>query len=609
MCGIVAYKGENASKILLECIKNLEYRGYDSIGMALSVKDTLKNSFKIEVKKDIGKIADVDKKIDFCSMKGNIGIAHTRWATTGAVTKENSHPHFSSDKKVYIVHNGIIENYQELRKDLEQKGIFFNSETDSEVIAQFISYFISTGLTPLDSLRETLKKLQGSYAIAAITTLSDSILFARHESPLVIGMKDNIIESKGNEHNNREFYAASDVPAFLAYTNKVMYIEDFEYGEIGNDKEDMIKVYDLITGKKKEKNFESITWDLEQAKKGNYAHFMLKEIHEQKFTIEKAIMQNPAVMEKAVKMLKQAYGIFFVACGTSYHAAVSASYIFAHVAKKHVNVVIASEFRNYQEFLTDKTIMVTISQSGETADLLDAVKTARSKGVKIISIVNVMGSTLMRLSDLNIMMNTGPEICVLSTKSYTSPLAILILLAYSFVGKESEGKLLIKKAGEEVSKILENNSKKIEDIAEKIKSCTSMFLIGRDLAYPSALEGALKIKEVSYIHAEGFPGGELKHGTIALIEKNTPCIALSTDTTRLMTLSNASEVKARGGYIIGIDSQDNKVYNDCIITKDLGFANPITMIIPIQLLAYYLAIARNCDPDKPRNLAKSVTVK
>ncbi len=594
MCGIVAYKGnKNTSKILLECIKNLEYRGYDSVGIAI------KNDDDIALKKDIGKIAEVDKKVDFLSMEGSLGIAHTRWATNGSVTKNNSHPHISNDEKVFVVHNGIIENYQELRKELIEKDILCQTETDSEVIPQFISYFISKGNAPLEATRLTLLKLEGSFGISIITKDSDDIIFARRDSPLVLGIKEN-------DNDNNEFFIASDVPAFLSYTNKVIYIDDNEFGRIKNDK---ITIYDLETNAIKEKEINEIKWNLEQAKKGKYDHYMMKEIYEQKETIEKAIQQDPKLIQEVTKVLNEAYGIFFVACGTSYHAAVSASYAFTHVAKKHVNVIIASEFRNYEAFLTDKTVIVPISQSGETADLLDAVKTAKKKGAKIVSLVNVMGSTLTRISDLNIMMNAGPEICVLSTKSYTSQLAMLLLLAYSVAGKESEGKQLIKKASNEVTNIIDNNKENIEAIAEKIKDSSSLFLIGRDLAFPTALEGALKIKEVSYIHAEGFPGGELKHGTIALIEDKTPCICLTTAATKQMILSNASEIKARGGFIIGINEENNEIYDEFIEIKELGNANPIVMIIPTQILAYYLAIKRGCDPDKPRNLAKSVTVK
>lgn len=336
---------------------------------------------------------------------------------------------------------------------------------------------------------------------------------------------------------------------------------------------------------------------------------MLKEINEQKFTIKKATAQPPSLIQKATEMFNQAKGIFFIGCGTSFNACVSAAYVFAHTAGIHVNTVLASEFRNYEKFLTDKSLVVALSQSGETADLLDAIRTAKRKKCQTISVVNVVGSTLTRLCDLNIMMNSGPEICVLSTKSYTSQLAILLMLAYSVNGRLKEGKALIKKASENVSHVIDNNLETLESLAGELKENRDFFLIGRDLAYPSALEGALKIKEVSYIHAEGFAGAELKHGTIALIDRGVPVIVLSTERTRNLILSNAMEVKARGAYLIGIDSVDNELFDHFIKVPDAGHANPILMIIPIQIFAYYLALARGCDPDKPRNLAKSVTVK
>jgi glutamine---fructose-6-phosphate transaminase (isomerizing) len=588
MCGIIGYKGyKKASSILFKGIKNLEYRGYDSIGMA-TIDDG-----KIIIKKDIGKIDEADKKSNFLESEGDIGIAHTRWATNGRVTKENSHPHLSMDGNIALVHNGIIENYQELKEFLEKEGFNFKSETDTEVIPNLMQYYTQHGNDFKEAFRNSLLKLNGSFAIVAINKKTKNLVFARKGSPLVIGLRDN------------EYFLASDVPAFLENTKKVIYLDEDEYGIIDTK----LEIYDIISDKIKQKHIKIIEWTVEQAQKGDYSHFMLKEINEQRYTIKKAGTQDSFLIKEVVKILNQAQGVFFVGCGTSYHAAISSSYIFSHIAKKHVNVTLASEFRNYSEFLTDKTVMVAISQSGETADLLDAVKIAKSKGVKVISIINVMGSTLTRVSDINIMMNSGPEICVLSTKSYTSQLTILLLLAYVLAGKEDEAKELINQTSEEVQNIIDNSLEKIENIAEKIKDKEDLFLIGRDLAFPSALEGALKIKEVSYIHAEGFAGGEIKHGTIALIEQGTPCITLVTDATREMILSNAAEIKARGGHIIGINSKNNPIYEDFIKVKELGNANPIVMIVPIQLLSYYLALKRNCDPDKPRNLAKSVTVR
>lgn len=619
MCGIVGYRGNReASSIILECLKNLEYRGYDSVGIA-----TKQNS--VFLKKGVGKIDDVHNDIDFTSLPGKIGIGHTRWATNGEVNKENCHPHCSNDNSIYVVHNGIIENHQELRKQLAAKGVEFSSSTDSEVIAQLISYNFyedkehQNSRRLLNAVRATLLKLKGSFALVVMNSHDNSLIFARNDSPLVIGINNatnntnkasDISTDKAVTHNTtieeQEYFLASDVPAFLNYTNKVLYLDNYQYGIIG---ENGVRVFDINSNEEITHNPIEIDWSIDEAKKGKYKHFMIKEICEQHDTIKKAAEQDSALMKKTVHLIRNAFGLFFVGCGTSYHAAVSSSYIFTHVAKKHVNVVLGSEFRNYTEFLTDKTVMVAMSQSGETADLLDAVRQAKEKGVKVISICNVMGSTLTRMSDLNIMMNSGPEISVLSTKSYTSQLAILLLLAYSAVGRENEAKSLINDASEVIRRTVSNDLKKIESIAEKIKDQRDIFLIGRDLAYPSALEGALKIKEVSYIHAEGFAGGELKHGTIALIEKGTPCITLTTKATKDMILSNSSEIKARGGYIIGINSDKNELYDEFIKVKELGNANPIVMVVPIQILAYYLALKRGCDPDKPRNLAKSVTVR
>lgn len=586
MCGIIAYKGaRNASEVILKGLKSLEYRGYDSWG--IGVKKT-----KIEVLKNIGKIGAVSLK-DLKLEKATIGLGHTRWATHGSVTKENAHPHLSSDGKIAVVHNGIIENYLELRDFLQKNGIEFKSQTDTEVIPQYISYLMEEGRGFEKATKEVLNKLEGSFAVVAINQDNNILIGARRGSPLVLGVKDN------------EFFLASDVPAFLEYTKNVVYLDDDEIVVVNDD----YVVFDLKSNGEIKKQINTIDWNLEQAQKDNYPHFMLKEITEQKFTVKKAIEQTPKLMEKVTKMIKEAYGVFFVGCGTSYHACVSSSYTFAHIAKKHVNVVLASEFRNYENFLTDKTLVIAVSQSGETADLLDAIKTTKEKNCKVISICNVVGSTLTRLADENIMMNSGPEICVLSTKTYTAQLAILLLLAYGAADRLDYAKEKINKASCAIPEIIETNVDMLKDLAHKLKDNKSFFLLGRDLAYPSALEGALKIKEVSYIHAEGFAGGELKHGTIALIEKGTPVIVLVTKWTKKLILSNAMEVKSRGAYIIGINAEENELYDYFIKTPELGNVNPIVMIIPIQILAYYLALERGCDPDKPRNLAKSVTVK
>ncbi|MBI5065698.1 glutamine--fructose-6-phosphate transaminase (isomerizing) [Candidatus Woesearchaeota archaeon] len=580
MCGIAGYYGKRgAYPILFKSLKLLEYRGYDSWGIAT------KQNNQVFLEKNTGKLPEKTNQ-----RPGSIGIAHTRWATNGKVTQQNAHPHSSNDGEVFIVHNRIIENYSELKKELESQGIKFKTETDTEVIPNLLSLFLKN-YDLKTAIEKTISLLKGNYSFVGLLKNEDKLFFAKDGSPLVIGL------------GNSEIFFASDVPAFIEYTRKVLFLNDKEYGIYDRN----LKVYQ--EQKEVQKQMEEITWNVEQAQKGNYPHFMIKEINEQKNTMNSAITQDEPLIKRITEEIKNAFGVFFVGCGTSYHACVSASYNFSHIAKKHVNVVLASEFRNYSEFLTPHTLMIAVSQSGETADLIDAIKIAKSKGVKIISIVNVIGSTINRLSDESIIMNAGPEICVLSTKSYTSQLAILLLLAYSVAGKLEEGKKLIQQTTSQVHSLITDLTPKIKSLAKKLKDESSIFIIGRDLAFPSTLEGALKIKEVSYIHAEGFAGGELKHGTMALIEEGTPVIVLSTEQTRNAILNNASEVKARGAYVIGIDSKNSEIYDKFISVPELNQANPITMIIPIQLLAYNLALERNCDPDKPRNLAKAVTVR
>ncbi|MFH1511022.1 MAG: glutamine--fructose-6-phosphate transaminase (isomerizing), partial [Candidatus Woesearchaeota archaeon] len=489
--------------------------------------------------------------------------------------------------------NGIIDNYQNIRQFLKHSGYKFKSQTDTEVIPNLVQYYMSEGKDFKDAAAEALRQVGGSFAVVAMHRDREYLVAARRNSPLVIGI--------GKE----ETFAASDVPAFLQHTNKVIFLEENEYCVLGNS----IIFYELETDRRIRKMEHTLQMSAEQARKGSYKHYMLKEIVEQKESIRRAVEQSPYLFDKAVSMLQRAFGIFFVGCGTSYHACVSAGYLFAEKAKRHVNVTLASEFSNYENFLTDRTVMVALSQSGETADTIDAILAAKRHGVKVIAVVNVVGSTISRLSDITIMMNSGPEICVLSTKSYTAQLAILTMLSYAMVESIESGKKEVHNASEHVPMIIDSNIPKLRQLARRIKSQQSLFLIGRNLCYPSSLEGALKIKEVSYIHAEGFAGGELKHGTLALIEQGTPAIVLSTDNTRNEIISNAEEIKARGGYIIGIDSKPNEVYNYHILIPESGYSNPLLMIIPLQILAYYLAIERGCDPDRPRNLAKSVTVK
>lgn len=585
MCGIIGYKGSRkASPIIFNGLKKLEYRGYDSAGI-------ITHGSNFQMQKDVGKINDINFDLD--SLEGNIGCGHTRWATTGAVTKENAHPHISNNGKIAIVHNGIIENYQEIRDFLISKGFNFYSQTDTEIIPNLIEYFMREK-DFFEATKLALNKLEGSYAIIALNNEEKRMMAARKDSPLVIGVGDN------------EYFVASDIPAFLEYTKKVIYLAEKDVVNIGND----IKIFNLKEDSFVSRPINMIEWNLEQVKKGNFDHYMLKEIIEQTETISKAIEQDEKSIKEVADLIKKARGIYLVGCGSSYHACLSAAYKFSSLAKMHINVALASEFSNYKDFLIPESLVIAVSQSGETADVLEAVRAAKEKGAKVISIVNVMGSSLARESHKALMMNSGPEICVLSTKTYTSQLALLTLLAYSVAGKYEVGKKKLKDLINYVYYLTSDNTRKyIKEVAEKIKESNHIYLIGRGLQYPTALEAALKIKEVSYIHAEGFAGGELKHGTISLIDKGTPCIVFSSNQTEKEILSNAAELKVRGGYIIGIGSKNNEIFDIFIKIREAEEANSICQIIPIQILAYQLALMRGCDPDKPRNLAKSVTVK
>jgi glucosamine--fructose-6-phosphate aminotransferase (isomerizing) len=444
---------------------------------------------------------------------------------------------------------------------------------------------------------DAVKQLHGYYAILAMYEDKKKIVGSRNGSPLVVGL------GKG------ENFIASDIPAFLEYTKEVMFIHDMDFVVLDGEK-NTVSFYSLETGKEISRPVHRVDWDIAQAEKGDFDHFMMKEITEQVETVKAAINQDKENLFKVAEMVNKAKGVFLVACGSSYHACLTASYLFSKIAKMHINVVLGSEFNNYEHFLTDETLVIFVSQSGETIDVLDALRTARSKNTKIISIVNVVGSSLYRDSDLTLLLNAGPEICVLSTKTYTAQLTVLSLLIYTVAEKYEEGRKALEYLWNEVYHLTSANARDyIRTLSEKLWQIEHIFLIGRGLQYPTALEAALKIKEVSYIHAEGFSGGELKHGTIALIEEGTPCIVFSSTETENEIISNSMEVKARGGYIIGIKHQNNEVFDFFIKVPDVGDLNPVVQIIPIQILAYQLAVLRGADPDKPRNLAKSVTVK
>jgi glutamine---fructose-6-phosphate transaminase (isomerizing) len=590
MCGIFAYSGpkNNAVQLVIEGLKKLEYRGYDSWGLAYTINNT-----DLEIIKKVGKIGEFNFKNETFP-NSNLAIGHSRWATHGGVTEANAHPHSDSNNNYAIVHNGIIENYRELKAELALKGYEFKSQTDTEVIVHLLAENAKT-LPFIEAAKKTFKQLNGRYAILAIKHDEQKIVAARRGSPLIIGKGEN------------EYYIASDIPAFLEHTRKVMYIDDDEMVVV-NEK---AHFYNLTSGEEVNKRIIEIDLSPESAEKGNFEHFMIKEIMEQKDTIYRAINQNEEEIQKITEEIKNAYGTSLIGCGTAGKVCHAASYIFSKVAKRHVNFIVGSEFPSYEDFLRDRSLVIAVSQSGETADTLEAIEVAKKKGAKVLSIINVVGSSMDRMSDFAIHLKAGPEKAVASTKATTSQIAILILLAYACANKLQDGKtLLIETAGKINDMLNPRYEEHIHTLAEKIKDVESMYVIGKAVNYPMALEAAIKLQEVSYIHAEGFAGGELKHGPIALISEGTPCVVLvANDETKNDILNNAQEIKARGGYIIGVSPENEDVFDYWIKVPDAGNASPIVNIIPVQLLAYHLALLRQNNPDMPRNLAKSVTVK
>ncbi|MFA6436451.1 MAG: glutamine--fructose-6-phosphate transaminase (isomerizing), partial [Candidatus Gracilibacteria bacterium] len=481
-----------------------------------------------------------------------------------------------------------------LRKELQGKGYEFLSETDTETAVHLIEHYSDEGFET--AVQKAVNRLEGRYAILVLH--DNTLIAARKGSPLIIGI--------GNLKN--EFFIGSDVPAFLKYTNRVMYLDDDQMVMMNKDG---IRFKTVSHGTPIEKREIKLNLTQQSAEKGAYAHFMIKEIMEQKETLSRAINQDPILIEKLAQAIREAKGTFLIGCGTAGKVALTGSYLFSSVAKKHINFAFGSEFTSFQEFLTDKTLLIAISQSGETADTLEAIEIAKKKGVKIACIVNVESSTMARFSDIVIPLKVGPEKAVASTKATTAQMAILTLLAYATANRLEEGQqLLIRTAGEINDMLNPRYEEHIAKIAESMKNVESMYIIGKGLNYPMALEAAIKLQEVSYIHAEGFAGGELKHGPIALISQGTPCLTIvANDATRADILGNAMEVKARGGRIIGVSPENSEIFDDWIRVPDVGDTSPIVNIIPIQILAYHLAIKRQNNPDMPRNLAKSVTVK
>jgi len=582
MCGIIGVisKTDKAGLIAYEGLKTLDYRGYDSWGLAVSSKD-------IKIYKKTGKITSLPRTM----LNGSLAIGHTRWATHGKISVRNAHPHVSQNGKIVVVHNGIVENFSELKEFLKKQGFSFATDTDTEVIPHLIEFYLRKGFPIREAVRRALLHIDGNYAILAIAKGSNSIIGARKGLPLIAGISDDA------------FLLASDLNAIVKHSNKVLFIKDSELVELSSD----IKSFEIATGLETKNRLKPLKLNFQSASKGCFEHYMLKEIHEAGVAMRNASIQPKGILEKTASAIKNAKRVFIIGCGTSYHAALLGNYLFNKIAMRYVTPVLASEFSNYLNVVDKKTAIIALSQSGETADVLDAVRAAKNKGAKIISLVNVVGSSLTMMSNITLMMNAGPEIGVASTKNYIAQLSLLYLLANTLVENTEGAKKDIEKESCLVEELIKMNEQKAKSLAKRFRNAKSLFVIGKNENAVTALEGALKIKEVSYIHAEGFPAAELKHGTIALIEKGIPVIVICADN-KDEALSSACEVKARGAEVIGISTQNNHVF-DHFFKIPQGKLHFIFSVIPLQLLAYYLAIMRKNDPDKPRNLAKSVTVK
>ncbi len=601
MCGIIGYIGDRkACDVIVSGLKRLEYRGYDSVGVVTE------NGGTLHIRKGAGKIGELEKKLGLSELPGTRGIGHTRWATHGIPDDTNAHPHTDCTGRIALVHNGIIENYLELKEELLKRGHIFKSDTDTEVIAHLIEEELKTAANFEEALRRALNRLKGSFALGIIYSGDgEHLYFVRNESPLVMGI------GKG------EMFAASDVPAFLPYTNRAVFIDDGEYVILS--KEGYI-VKDFRTGEVREKDVHMIEWSLEMAEKQGYPHFMLKEIHEQPKAVKEAIYGNAEGIADIAGEIAGYDKIFIVAMGTSYHAAIAGKYLFQRLARKVPVVEEASEFRYEAEGLLDEnTLVIAITQSGETADTLAAIKLAKRNGAKTLSIVNVVGSMATRISDLVLYTHAGPEIGVAATKTYTTQLTVLAMLAIALarhLGTADEQLLnaLEKRLYELPDLIAEalKHEESLKELAEALRDRKDFFYIGRGISVATALEGALKLKEISYIHAEGLSAGELKHGPLALIEDSVPVVAVApSGRTFDKIVSNIEEAKARKGFIISLGDNDElmKISDVFIRMPEVDeLLSPILYVVPLQLLAYHLAVLRGNDPDKPRNLAKSVTV-
>lgn len=594
MCGIVGcvLKEKKAAPILLDSISKLEYRGYDSVGIATAVDR------KINLKKDAGKIKEVDKKLDLKDMEGSFGIAHVRWATHGDPNKTNSHPHLNMDRTIAVVHNGIIENSAEIKEELIGEGYKFKSETDTEVIPHLLDKYMKTGLDLENALRKVLDVIHGSYAIAAICVDEPGrVVATRKDSPLIVGIGKD------------EYFVASDYPAILKYARDIIFPEQGEIVVLNPDGVTVKDEYDNIINKE----VTTINWSPEMAEKGGYDHFMIKEINEQDTAIQNTLTQKENVREIVDELKDDINRVVFVACGTSYHASLIGKYLIEPLAGIPTEVLLASEFKYSARTLDENTLVIFISQSGETADTLKALDIANETS-KTLAIVNVVGSSMTRRAQYVIQTQAGPEIGVAATKTYVSQLTAIYLFAGLLSGDE-ELLSKLEKVPDYINEILKDCDV-IKQLSVKYRYAKDFFYLGRGYAYPTALEGALKLKEITYIHGEGYAAGELKHGPLALIDKGIPVVVLLPPGDNLeKTMSNLEEVRARGADVLAIGARKDK--EQFIHAKDIFLINddvdeiiaPLVYIVPLQLLSYYVAISKEgVDPDKPKNLAKCVTV-
>ncbi|CAN5758818.1 glutamine--fructose-6-phosphate transaminase (isomerizing) [soil metagenome] len=589
MCGIYGYVGNSIDlgPTILEALKTLEYRGYDSWGMAIGVNGHL------EVRKAPGRIGRATVDLP----ESSIGFGHTRWATHGGVTELNAHPHLDCSGQIAVIHNGIIENFRQLRDELISRGHRFKSETDSEVVVHMLEERSrSDGSLSIEAFRDVFHQLNGLSAIIALDYETGTMYAAKNVSPLVIGSGENAIT------------LASDPIALSGQANKLIYLEDDQLAEISATG---VRLYNRDSLQALQPDWQQPDFEASDADLNGYPDFMSKEMAEQPEVLERLARTANGDVQAMAEAIVDSYGTFLVGCGTASYAALTGSYLFSRIARRHVNFVTGSEFKYHEHFLTDRSLVIALSQSGETADIIEAMLAAKARGSRLAALVNSRQSTLDRMVELRVHLNAGPEQCVLSTKAYTAKVAVLTMLAHSLAGTPERGRALVLESSEALRSML--NSEWIcgvRSIAERIHLTGSLFVIGRGLSYPTSLEAALKIKEVSYIHAEGFAGGELKHGVIALIREGTPCVVYApSDETRQDVLSGAMELKSRGGFIIGVGSQHDPVFDAFIPVPDVGDAAPIVQALPAQMLGYHAALLRGNDPDKPRNLAKSVTVK